>query len=51
MKKLKILILYAGIGGNRKLWNGDITAIEIRRDIADEVRGTRSSACSFYIFN
>ena len=32
MKKLKILNLYAGIGGNRKLWPGDeieVTAIEI----------------------
>lgn len=37
---MKILNLYAGIGGNRKLWtpNGDdheITAVEIRKDIAD----------------
>lgn len=32
----KILNLYAGIGGNRKLWNGDIevTAIEINPKIA-----------------
>ena len=32
---MKILILYAGIGGNRKLWDGDITAVEIRPDIAE----------------
>lgn len=33
----KILNLYAGIGGNRKLWSGDIkvTAIEIDKDIAN----------------
>jgi DNA (cytosine-5)-methyltransferase 1 len=33
---IKILNLYAGIGGNRKLWNGDIdvTAVEIDKDIA-----------------
>lgn len=33
---LKILNLYAGIGGNRKLWDGDIevTAIEINPKIA-----------------
>lgn len=36
-QKLKILNLYAGIGGNRKLWDGDIevTAVEYRQDIAD----------------
>lgn len=34
---MKILNLYAGIGGNRKLWDGDIqvTAVEIDPDIAD----------------
>ena len=33
---IKILNLYAGIGGNRKLWGGDIevTAVEIDKDIA-----------------
>lgn len=33
---IKILNLYAGIGGNRKLWDGDIevTAIEINPQIA-----------------
>jgi len=33
---MKILNLYAGIGGNRKLWGNDhdITAVEIREDIA-----------------
>jgi DNA (cytosine-5)-methyltransferase 1 len=33
---IKILNLYAGIGGNRKLWNGDIevTAVEIDPKIA-----------------
>tara|TARA_R110000737_G_scaffold167805_1_gene194458 strand:+ start:281 stop:934 length:654 start_codon:yes stop_codon:yes gene_type:complete len=35
---MKILNLYAGIGGNRKLWNGpdiEITAIEYDKGIAD----------------
>lgn len=34
--KIKILNLYAGIGGNRKLWDGDIevTAVEIDEEIA-----------------
>ena len=31
----KILNLYAGIGGNRKLWNGEITAVEIREDLCE----------------
>lgn len=33
---IKILNLYAGIGGNRKLWNGDIevTAVELVPEIA-----------------
>jgi len=33
---MKILNLYAGIGGNRKLWGNDheITAVEYRQDIA-----------------
>jgi DNA (cytosine-5)-methyltransferase 1 len=33
---IKILNLYAGIGGNRKLWGGDImvTAVEINTEIA-----------------
>lgn len=37
MNKLKILNLYAGIGGNRKLWGDeyDITAIEIVPEIAN----------------
>jgi len=35
MKKIKVLNLYAGIGGNRKLWeNVDVTAIEINPEIA-----------------
>lgn len=34
---MKILNLYAGIGGNRKLWGNDheITAVEYKQDIAD----------------
>ncbi len=33
---MKVLNLYSGIGGNRKLWKGvEVTAIEIRQDIAD----------------
>lgn len=37
MKKIKVLNLYAGIGGNRKLWeNVDVTAVEIDQSIADE---------------
>jgi DNA (cytosine-5)-methyltransferase 1 len=33
---IKILNLYAGIGGNRKLWTGDIevTAVEYDKNIA-----------------
>ena len=32
---MKILNLYAGLGGNRRLWEGhDVTAVEIRKDIA-----------------
>lgn len=35
MKKLKVLNLYAGIGGNRKLWEDvDVTAVEIDPNIA-----------------
>jgi len=34
-RKWKVLNLYAGIGGNRKLWkNVDVTAVEINKDIA-----------------
>lgn len=32
---MKILNLYAGIGGNRRLWEGDITAVENNKDIAE----------------
>jgi DNA (cytosine-5)-methyltransferase 1 len=36
---MKILNLYSGIGGNRKLWgNLDITAIEIESKIADKYK-------------
>jgi len=35
MKKIKVLNLYAGIGGNRKLWkNVEVTAIENNESIA-----------------
>ena len=35
MKKIKVLNLYAGIGGNRKLWeNVDVTAVEMNAEIA-----------------
>lgn len=35
-KKLKVLNLYAGIGGNRKLWRGvDVTAVEWDKATAD----------------
>lgn len=35
-RKVKVLNLYAGVGGNRKLWpsNAIVTAVEIRPDIA-----------------
>ena len=37
---MKVLNLYSGIGGNRKLWNGvDVTAIEINPDIAKIYQG------------
>src|SRR6185503_4564267 len=33
---LKVLNLYAGIGGNRKLWEDvEVTAVELREDIAE----------------
>jgi len=33
---MKVLNLYAGIGGNRKLWEGhDVTAVEINPEIAE----------------
>lgn len=36
MKKIKVLNLYAGIGGNRKLWrNVEVTAVENNKDILD----------------
>lgn len=38
---MKVLNLYAGIGGNRKLWNGDkhdITHVEIDQDVAKVLR-------------
>ena len=35
MSKIKVLNLYAGIGGNRKLWeNVDVTAVEWKPEIA-----------------
>jgi len=37
MKKIKVLNLYAGIGGNRKLWPDDeieVTAVEYNKEIA-----------------
>ena len=35
MNSIKVLNLYAGIGGNRKLWKGvEVTAIEINPEIA-----------------
>jgi DNA (cytosine-5)-methyltransferase 1 len=38
--KIKVLNLYAGIGGNRRLWgdNVDVTAVEIDSDIANIYR-------------
>ena len=37
---MKVLNLYAGIGGNRKLWkNVDVTAVEINPDIAKIYQG------------
>ena len=36
MKKVKVLNLYAGIGGNRKHWNNcEVTAVEINPRIAN----------------
>ena len=38
MNKIKVLNLYAGIGGNRKLWNDDlieVTAVELDEQIAN----------------
>jgi DNA (cytosine-5)-methyltransferase 1 len=38
---MKILNLYSGIGGNRKLWAGEhqVTSVEINQKIADVYRG------------
>jgi len=36
---MKILNLYAGVGGNRKKWGGDVTAIEWQENIAGIYRG------------
>ena len=34
-KMIKVLNLYAGIGGNRKLWKDvEVTAVEINEEIA-----------------
>ena len=33
---MRILNLYAGIGGNRHRWEGDVTAVERQEDIAEE---------------
>jgi len=40
MKKVKILNLYPGIGGNRKLWgeDHDITSVELNPEIANEYK-------------
>ena len=36
MNKIKVLNLYAGIGGNRKLWKDvDVTAVEWNKELAD----------------
>ena len=36
MNKMKVLNLYAGIGGNRKLWTDvEVTAVEFNEEIAD----------------
>lgn len=38
MKKLKVLNLYAGLGGNRKLWDNEkfeVTAVELNHKIAE----------------
>ena len=36
MNEIKVLNLYAGIGGNRKLWQGvDVTAVEFNPTVAD----------------
>ena len=37
---MKILNLYSGVGGNRKLWGGEheITSVELRPDVADVYR-------------
>lgn len=39
MRKIKVLNLYAGLGGNRKLWTGcDVTAVELDQKIAKAYR-------------
>lgn len=40
LKKIKVLNLYVGIGGNRKLWKDvEVTAVEIDEEIAGVYRG------------
>ena len=41
MQKIKVLNLYAGIGGNRKLWpdNVEVTAVELDPVIAEVYKG------------
>ncbi len=34
MSKVKVLNLYAGLGGNRKLWDAEVTAVELDERIA-----------------
>lgn len=42
--KMKILNLYAGIGGNRKLWDGhEVTAVELNPEIAKTYQSTFSN--------
>jgi len=39
MKKIKVLNLYAGIGGNRKLWeNVEVTAVELNPKVAEKYK-------------
>jgi DNA (cytosine-5)-methyltransferase 1 len=39
-REMKILNLYAGLGGNRKLWTGhEVTAVEYNQEVADLYAG------------
>ena len=46
---MKVLNLYAGIGGNRKLWtNCEVTAVELDQKIAAVIGRNQVMGCQFH---